>query len=343
MSRILITGMTSPQASRSLNKRSLSFAGLLELVLRDKGHDVILCEPDVTWTRQDLDTYDQILVGIGPILSLSANNVYGALSVLDVMKDSEKLMYFIDAPQPTQIGSSLRSLVSNPEQLTKNFYAYRKGYQHALNSENTKRFMAVADRLLGEPWPTTIYPSLPWRSAASVAAYLPSTAANSLRGINLDSYLVDKKDLAYSERVNRWVADSLTTPWYRKTILTINYPVKPVKWHKGFTDEDVSLNMAQSIGTLITPYRDGTWWTPRLMQSLNVDTPVITDWKEAGSVGSSWSVLAATVEDMDPAARRALARSQANEYISSIPNKETAANTLNGIIAGNNVTTEVTA
>ena len=62
MSRVLITGMSAPQVSASANKRSLSFAGLVDKVLTDAGHQVVMLEPDITWEAQHLDSTTQFLL-----------------------------------------------------------------------------------------------------------------------------------------------------------------------------------------------------------------------------------------------------------------------------------------
>ena len=108
MSKILITGMSASHASDKTNLRSLSFAGVIKLVLEQQGHEVVQVNPEVSWNLKDLEQYDSVLVGLSPITSLSANHVYGALSVIDVLLDSPKLRLFIDAPEPGKITARAR-------------------------------------------------------------------------------------------------------------------------------------------------------------------------------------------------------------------------------------------
>ena len=128
MSKILITGMTSSHTSENANMRSLSFAGVLNHVLTVNGHEVIQDQPSVSWNLNDLAEYDAVLVGISPITSLSSNYAYGALSVIDVLLDDPRLKLFIDSPEPTRITSSLRAISKTPDNITKPFYSYRKGF-----------------------------------------------------------------------------------------------------------------------------------------------------------------------------------------------------------------------
>ena len=111
MSKILITGMSASHASHSANSRSISFAGVLKTVLTLQGHEVTQLDPEVSWNTKDFEEYDSVLVGLSPLTSLSANRVYGALSVIDVLLDTDKLVFFLDAPEPNRITSSLRAII----------------------------------------------------------------------------------------------------------------------------------------------------------------------------------------------------------------------------------------
>ena len=324
MSRILITGMSAPHTSYTLNRRAVTFAGLVEKVLKNAGHQVVLCEPDVSWERFDLEAYDAIFVGVSPLTSLSANNAYGALHIINLMASSDKLTLFIDAPNPSQIGASLRSIKSKPDQLSKEFYSYRKGYQFSKDPENLKRFMQVVDLLLDGEWPDTIYPSLPWRDIESINQELPQGVHSHLRGINLDSYMITRREVSNDERIQRWAADMPDSAWTKKTLKTLNYSAIPMKWHKGFSDEDITEKMENSIGSLIAPYKDGTWWTPRYAQSLTTVTPIASEWKETSLLGNEWNALAATIEHMNAKERSQVATGQRESYLSSVPNKETS-------------------
>lgn len=326
MSRILITGMTSPQTSRALNKKSLSFSGVIEKVLADDGNIVSMCEPDITWTRENLDIYDAVIVGLAPITSISANHCYGALSVIDLMYDSGKLVLLVDAPNPAQISTSLRAVTSNPSNLAKSFYYNRRGYQLMTEQKTFDRVFGVISRLIDghSDWPTTIYPSLPWKSNTSVVDELPYMAGVSLVDVNLDAYLLQPQNPLVRDKRNVWAADSVTSTWMKKVVGTLNSPVELMKQHKGVDDKRVEEVLMSSLGSLITPHRGGTWWSYRYIQSLNQLTPVATNWQESMNIGDSWNVLAASIEHMLQAERDDLAVNQYKEYLSSIPNKKQA-------------------
>jgi hypothetical protein len=99
-----------------------------------------------------------------------------------------------------------------------------------------------------------------------------------------------------------------------------------MKWHKGWSDEQVFAQIASGIGSLISPYQTGgTWWTYRLIQSLNASTPVATDWRESQAIGDSWTYLASHIETFSLEARVELAHAQRDEYMKAVPSRRDAA------------------
>lgn len=326
MSRVLITGMSAPQVSVSANKRSLSFAGLVDKALTEAGHQVVMLEPDITWEAQHLDYYDSVLIGISPLTSLSANYAYGALHLIDLLKGTDKLRFFVDAPNPVQIKSSLTSINAWNGNLTKEFYKNRKGYRLAVARSN--EMLAVVEFLLNETWPTTLYPVLPWDKKQSTSDQLPEGAATELKGVNLDAYIIERNTQGVTDRTARWVADNPDSPWTKKKLSTLNYPAMPMKWNKGWNDSQVEEQIKQSVGALITPHKDTTWWTYRYIQAMNTATPIASLWTSTSAIGNSWRYLAAAIEDMTPQERYDLSRTQALAYLANSPSKEEALHNL---------------
>lgn len=325
MSKILITGMSASHASQKANLRSLSFAGVIRRVLEQQGHEVIQENPEVSWNIKDLEEYDAVLVGISPITSLSANHVYGALSVMDVLLDSPKLHLFIDAPEPGKITSSLRAMIKTPENLTKPFYSYRKGFSHASQPNMLNNLIEVIEDLLTKPWPVTLYPSLPWTNEKEhVADLLPEGARKSLKAVNLDSFLISTQDMIETERRDKWAVENYSTRWIKTTTSTLSNPTVPMKWNKSWSDTQVDAQIAASIGALIPPYSSSTWWSYRYIQCMNALTPIATDWKESSILGPSWTHLASSIESMSQEERTELALEQRSTYIASVPTRREA-------------------
>lgn len=327
MSKILITGMSAPHTSQSAIARSMSFGGAIGKVLELHGHEVTQIDPEVSWNTKHLDQYDSILVGVSPLTSLSANRVYGALSVIDVARDLGKLSLFIDAPEPTRITASLRALSKTPSNIVKPFYSYRKGFTYAAQPNILDSFLETIEWLLNEEWPNTLYPSLPWdENTDKVSAQLPNGAANSLKPINVDSYMLHQNLTLPSTSREKWVVDNHASSWSKKVINSLQKPTSPMKWNKGWTDDQVFDQIARSIGAIINPHQTGgLWWTYRYIQALNAHTPVVTEWREAGRLDSSWSHIASAIEEMSQNERDEVSRQQFETYVGSVPNKRDAA------------------
>jgi hypothetical protein len=331
--KILITGMSSTHTSPRVHQNNLGFVGVLNEVLSDSGHDIDWLSPDVTWTKDFLETYDAIFLGITPPTSLSANKVYGALNILDLMYDSPKLKMVLDAPQYWLFDSSLKSVIKNPDSLVKPFYSKRSQFEIAKTPEVLSRLVDACSRLLNEPWPITAYPSLPWKQDSDIESLLPKSAAGSLIGLNFDAkYLSNSSE----ESVDRqsWAADHLDTEWTRSVLGTISKPVEKLRELKSKTDSDVKDKLMSSIGALLSPERGrgGTWWSYNYVQALNTSTPIATEWRESEKISKHWSYLASHIESMTEGARNLLALNQKNAYIDSIPELEESVEILTNLI-----------
>jgi len=319
MSKILLTGMSAAQASRKANARTLSFAGVLEKSLTSAGHDVLWEVPSIGWTKEFLDQFDSVIVGISPLTSLSANYCYGGLHVITELLDDKRLRLLVDSPQPGQITASLKSITANPQTFTKDFYTNRQGFQQANQDAVRTRLLATIERLLTATWPITIYPSLPWQNVSAVSNQFSESARQSLVGINLDAELLQAVSYPGDRRL-KWSADSSNSPWTHKVSTGLVYPVSLMKWNKGWSDDLVEEQIARSTGVLITPHKkDGTWWTYRYIQAMNTTTPIASLWTETVKIGESWGNLAANIEALSQDERNTIATKQREEYLSAIP------------------------
>lgn len=315
--------MTAPQSSLKANLRTLSFSSAVNSALLAAGHTVTWADPDIQITEAELDSYDSVIVGISPITSLSANRIYGALNIIGLLWGSEKLNLLIDAPNVSQISTTLRHVRNNPETLTKEFFSNKKGYASVVSDNQLKlNILKSIDLLLDQDWPTTIIPVLPWKQTYSDRELnLPELAKKSIVYLNLDSYLLEDPKESI-ERTSKWCSDQPDSSWTKRVAKTIELPVSPVKINKGATDSDILDQMSRSIGILLSPYRnEGTWWSYKYVQSINTQTPVATLWEESGSLGSEWNILAATLESMSEEKRVLVATAQRESYIAKIPTK----------------------
>jgi hypothetical protein len=275
-------------------------------------------------TDEYLKSFDSVIVGISPITSLSANRVYGALHVIDRLWDHKSLTLFVDAPKVNQITASLKSTMMNKESFTKNFFSYRKDYKKVISDQQTSdRLFATVEKLFLGEWPTTLYPSLPWSDESAIYELLP-IGARKLVGMNFDSFLFVDVEMPTSRR-SKWAVDTYKSKWTTKTLNTLAQPHTPMKWNKGWTDEQVLDQINRSIGAIIAPAdREGSWWTYRIAQALSAYVPVVTDWKHSSKLGPEWDILAGAVEDMTDELRYVLAVTQRQSYMAAIPTKQKA-------------------
>ena len=320
--------MSAPQTSANSNRRSMSFAGVIEKVLNNAGHNTVMIEPDITWTKENLSYYDTVLVGISPITSLSAHYTYGALNTIGLLHGTAKLKLFIDAPNPKQITSSFNAIKSWPDNLTKSFYSTRKAYSLAKTDEKKKYLLNVVDLLNEETWPTTLYPSLPWGLSDAAFNEVPKPAQKQLTAVNLDSHLLKKEHNFNKNRTARWTADFVDSQWTKKKLSTLKNPAIPMKMGKSWSDTQVEEQISNSIGALVSPQKNGTWWTYRYIQALNTRTPIATAWLESNAIGHSWAYLASTIEDMSADERFTLAKEQLDAYVESINTKNESTKSL---------------
>lgn len=324
MSKIFLTGMTAPQSSLNANTKNLSFSSAINLALQNAGHTVVWGDPKIDITKEELDSYDSVVVGIAPITSLSANKIYGALNIINSLWGSDKLILLIDAPNISQISTTLRSVKNNPGTLTKEFFSNKKGYSSVVSNEKLKLdILKAIDKLLDEDWPTTLIPVLPWKQSYSDKELnLPELAKKSITYLNLDSYLIEDP-IEPLDRVEKWTSDQPESTWTKKISKTIELPISPAKINKGSTDRDVLEQISRSVGILLSPYKnEGTWWSYKYVQSINSLTPIATLWEESGSLGSEWNLLASTIDSMSEEKRALIATAQRESYIAKIPNKK---------------------
>jgi hypothetical protein len=210
--------------------------------------------------------------------------------------------------------------VREPEKLVSAFYSKRTEYNLAITPAYLKILIDACKKLLSEKWPTTLYPSLPWKTDESVAAILPSGALGNLIGVNLDSSYITNHMPDPTLTNENWGATEADGSWTSEFSKTITHEIVPIRASKANTNEDVSKAISTFIGVLVAPQRrkGGTWWSFAYTQALNELVPVATEWRESSLIGTSWNALASEIEDMTPIERYLLATQQREEYLSSI-------------------------
>jgi len=323
--KILLSGMTAQQSSQKLSAKNTTFAGMIASALSSSGIDVVWQDPQMVWTVKDVAEYDAVLLGVAPVLSLTASKSYGILSLIYNMYGSTKLTLFVDAPEPARIHASLRAVERNNDQLFKDLYSLRPGFRTA----NKKSVLRGADILLRKSWPKTIYPALPIDQSIFSSPGIPENMGSSFVGVNIDALSITNKTSIHSTKSNYWVADNLKTKWMSDVSRHLMYPARLAKQSKAWTDAQVEENIATSVGLLSGLADDKLlWWSPRIVQALNACVPVATEWRLASRIGNAWNHLAAGIEEMSIIDRHELAVTQRDQYLSTIPSMEKAVDLL---------------
>jgi hypothetical protein len=318
--KILITGSTSPQASRKTALRGPTFASLMYYSLHSQGASVDLAEPSTSITEAELASYDAVLVGIAPPTSITATRLYPAFALANRARHLGNLVLFVDAPEPHKIQASVKSCQMNVSDLQKEFYQTRKSYLEFIESYDFQtEVYEFIDYLHTETWPTTLYPAFPWSSDEAVKRALPN--AGKLVAVNLDSILINSGTITPNLELKRtyWTCDSPSTRWAERTAGTLVYPVVATKRSHWDPEEATLTRMREAIGTLVSLYRSNeVWWSPALAQSLSVGTPAVTEWRHSEILGPEWALLASTVEGMSNSERFDLAIAQRDYYLGAV-------------------------
>jgi hypothetical protein len=314
--RVLLTGSTAAHVSPRKHTDGLTFSGLINEAITWAGHEVVWAEPSVTMTREYIAGFNAVIVGMAPPTSTAAHRIYGALSVIDHARHVGNLNLLIDAPEPKKVWAGLRAIYLKPRELTKDFYVKRQEYRDVAHDfVETARLVSAIEYLYENPWPTTIYPALPWMSFPSVSTYIPQTNAGNLLGLNLDKLVLRSPAAQTVDESNYWVADVPRSRWTQTVVKTIGHPVVPLAVSRWEDPRTINARLMLSIGCLVSTYKYGDpWWSPALVQALSQGVPVVTDWKLSSMLGAPWSVLAATIEDLPRSKQLALADEQRQAY-----------------------------
>ncbi len=326
--KILFTGMASHHIKPSSNVTF--FRTLSERV--ETFSTVEWAAPSVTWTEDYLNQYDYVVVGMTPPTSLSANKAYGALHTINVLYDSPKLVLVLDHPQLWQYKHGFNSIDADPLSLFTNFYSKRREFSLAKGSY-LESISGAVNKLLTKKWPKTIYPSLPWASSRNIDKLLGFLAEESLIPVNLDSFLITKDEVIDKKVGSVWVSDQPKSRWLSDLSKLLTRPVEPISLNKKLPDSEAFESIKNSFGLLLVPQERGVgvWWSYRLIQALNSNTLVLSDWKETFKLGPEWSVLGYDLESQAKEDIINIAKLQKESYLNNISTKEDSDILLNSI------------
>ena len=319
--KVFLTGCTASHASTYSNEKTPSFAGIINMALTELGCEVVWDSPSVTFDKEYLSQFDSVIVGVSSPTNVTSHRIYGALSVIKHASELGNLSLFVDTPDPHKIYAGLREIYLNPQSLVKPFYSKKREYNQALEKENYANIFSGLTKLFTEAWPKTIIPAYPWSKPEVISKYIPTIDNNKLFLVAPDSVLLEIQ--RYRTKLvdgDYWCSDSQKSKWALRTFENITKPVVNYRQSKWEANEDILERLDNSIGALISVYKDGNpWWLPSLSQALFVGVPVATDWRQTVHLGSEWSILPAAIEELTPEKRLELARRQKELYIETLP------------------------
>lgn len=326
--KVLFTGM----ASSHCKKQSIvNFFGEISKLV-ETFSDVEWKAPSVLWTKDYLDKYDAVFVGIVPPTSPSANKLYGAMHVIDLLFESPKLTLVIDHPQLWQFKHGFSSISKNVDNIFSKFYSLRKEFSLAKEAYLSS-ILSANEKLLSKEWPKTIYPSLPWNSKDTMVKNLDGLLVNNLIGINIDSWLINEPKTS-SVRNRVWVADHPKTKWTTSISKLLEFDVLPLKEHRKSSQNESELKLKNNFGLLLSPQDRGVgvWWSYQMIQAINTGTPILSNWQETKVLGNSWNLLGSDLESADSYDILDIVNDQRESYIRSIPNKGDSIESLKNIL-----------
>lgn len=319
--KILITGCTAGQSSVNLMSRTVSFTSLLHNAFKDLGHEVFLTRPHLNYSKEFLDRYDVIFVGLASPSSVSAHYSYGAFAVANKARELGKLRLIVDMPEPQKIRKTIRDFYTKTDDFYKTFYSTRTQYDLACKTENRDQISAFIDHLHNDKWEQTYIPSMPWFSNNFVTKNIPNLDEGKIITLSFDRGLVDKSNDRVSPVLSSyWGADKLKSSWTKKTSSNLTLPIYSTRNSNYSTNGMIIDKMKNSVGTLISTYQGGDpWWSIAISQSLIAGVPVVTEWRHTAELGAEWACLPSTIEEMSPEERRVVAQSQKDFYREAVP------------------------
>jgi hypothetical protein len=327
--KVLFTGMASSHSKPSAN---VTFFNNLAKHVGTQA-DVEWNAPSVTWTKDYLEQYDAIFVGILPPTSPSANKMYGAMHVIDLMFESPKLNLVLDHPQLWQYKHGFNAIDRSIDSVFGSFYSKRSEFTLTRDS-HTESVISANRKLLTKKWPTTLYPSLPWKSNRPVDKLLGLFAEDSLVGLSFDAWLFDDTESVSEVRGDHWVADSPGSEWTKSISKLLEMPIASVKQKPRMSDADSLQPIQEAAGFLLSPQERGVgiWWSYRIIQALQSKTFILSNWRETGILGPEWNLLGSDWESLTKSDKIAIAEAQKESYLNAIPSKLETASTLSSIL-----------
>jgi hypothetical protein len=333
--RCLVTGFSGQQSGRNTLIKyeavSTVFARGLALAGADVEHRPYSLGENVT-------EFDAVFLGLVPPFSVAAHFANSALLCLrDAEKAGVPVVIYIDDWHFYQLFSNLKSILKNPLQLVKPFFAGRD--LHSYTAEHLDELTAVVERLHTQPWPVTVVPAFTWGDHDKFAAELKLSA---------DVIFTDISALAEEHpapeppctRSRGWVLGTVSNQLEWLESLGLQWPVhhfggKASRAAAKLPESDLVAEYYRNAGVLSPPYERiiGTgWWRNRFVHAARARSVLLGDPRDAASLDGSYVLDPSKVEAMTGNELAELSAAQHQAFFQAqLPAEEAASLLLNAI------------
>jgi hypothetical protein len=336
--RILFTGMTSQQCGSGTQLDYEPVADLLVKALRHSGHAVDQRPYDATVF--DAESYDHVVVGLVPPLSIAGKYVNNALfAIYHAEQNGTPLTFFVDDWRFPRLVTNLGTCERMPEQLVKPFFSSRAFHELSKLEWNHEILQKVITRLKDETWPPAIIPAYGWGDHDKLASKLPRL--NRVRFIDPTAFCRTYEIPTVDERKREWILGTVSDQrgWVEK--LGATWPVRYLgsrssKAEEKLKEADLVSAYGGSWGVLSPYYSQvaGTgWWRNRFVYAAAADAVLWCDQREAPKLGESFMMPIKVTESATERELHELARVQGDIFRSWTPSADNVASNLTDFLA----------
>lgn len=316
MTRTLVTGMTSRTASPRAPRDAFSRL-LADHLDADRGL------PRITTSVAD---YDDVIVGIASPLAPSANHAIHALRVLaDAVEHGNLRAVVIDDPNAETVIAGCRSILRDPDRLTRPYFAKRPGFNLVAvkQSDTRNKSLRALEYLVEGEIPLVLWPGYEWADDYSIQQTFAH--AKRVQSIDFSSAVMEMSDTALIgsvlPRVKAWIHEDFYAPYVGLEALT--FPV-----HTGSLGER-NLDYLEAWGVLQGQTRVEGWWTPTAAHAISRGALFVAN----GEDGARLNISSATaLEDKDSRERDAAAADQKTQFEEVSWSSETLSARLSGAL-----------
>ena len=308
--KILVTGMTSTHVNETARSGAYNMSGVIAKVLRDEGMEVTvkamdLSDPDYT---EEVQSYDRIYIGMGPLKGLGTAYKYGALAI-NALVARGKIIPFIDDTDTRKIQREFEVCLAKPEELFKPFWRYKRNWELVYDDVDLQtQILYGVDEFKKAYFNFVLVPAWNADTAFRTMLRMHRRWADISLPVDASGIVIPEGALTPSIEADRrpiW-----GTGWKEDS--------KAVKRSGTHAWEVERLNRRHwnGLATVSGVLVPGPGWCPEVAAAVPMGIPVSGHWQTlAKELGPSYEVLPSVVELMSAKERSELAARQADEFI----------------------------